>query len=129
MKIWQRLAAALVLCVTAASCYDFTAVKPEGYLSDFARVVQPADRAAIEQYCAQLQKATGAEIALVTIPSLEGEPVADVANALFRKWGIGKKGENGGALVLLAINSRSSRLALGYGVEPSRPDGFSGKTL
>lgn len=129
MKLWQRLAAALVLIVGAAWSYDFTALKPEGYLSDFARVVQPGDRAAIDQYCAQLERATGIQIALVTIPSLEGEPIEDVANSLFRRWGVGKKGENNGALFLLAINDRRSRLEVGYGMEAILPDGFDGSVL
>src|SRR6266481_5950189 len=129
MKLWQRFAAALLLFAGTAWSVDFGALKPEGYLSDFAHVVQPADRAAIEQYGKEVEDATGAQIAIVTIPSLEGEPIEDVANTLFRKWGIGKKGDNTGALFLMAINDRRSRLEVGYGLEPILPDGFAGSVL
>ena len=54
-------------------------------------------------------------MALVTIPSLEGEPIEDVANTIFRAWGVGQKGKNEGILMLLAIGDRRSRLEVGYG--------------
>ena len=58
---------------------------------------------------------------LVTLPSLDGEPVEDVANSIFRKWGIGQKGKNDGILLLLAIAEHKSRLEIGYGLEPILP--------
>lgn len=112
-----------------AAAFDFTALKPEGYVSDFARVLQPGERSKLEQYCARLEKAAGVELALVTVPSLQGEPIEDVANALFRAWGIGKKQTNEGLLLLLAIRDRRSRLEVGYGLEPLIPDGYAGSIL
>ncbi len=115
--------------VFCARAFDFAALKPEGYLSDFARVVSAEQRTRLEQYCARLEKATGVQLALVTLPSLEGEPVEDVANALFRAWGVGRKQTNEGVLLLLAIRDRRSRLEVGYGLEPVIPDGFAGSIL
>ena len=71
----------------------------------------------------------GAEIALVTIESLSGEPIEDVANTIFRAWGVGKKGKNEGIMLLLAIGDRRNRLEVGYGLEPILPDGFDGQVL
>jgi len=48
--------------------------------------------------------------------------VADVANALYRAWGIGQKKSNEGALLLLARRERKSRLEIGHGLEPILPD-------
>lgn len=122
-----------MLCLLAAAlsagAFDFTALKPEGYVSDFARVLDPASRSRLEQYCARLEKATGVQLAFVTLPTLEGEPIEDVANALFRAWGVGRKQTNEGALLLLAIRDRRSRLEVGYGLEPILPDGFAGSVL
>ncbi len=125
----RRIAAALCFCAAAGWAADFAALKPQGYVSDFAGVVDPASRAQLESYCANLERATGAQLALVTLPSLEGEPVEDVANALFRAWGIGQKGENNGALLLLSIGDRRSRLEVGYGLEPIITDGEAGSLL
>ncbi|MBS1834713.1 MAG: TPM domain-containing protein [Acidobacteria bacterium] len=100
--------------------------KPAGYLSDFAHVVNAADADAIEQYASSLRTATGVEVALVTVRTLNGEPVEDFANNLFRKWGIGQKGSNEGLLILLAIDDRKSRVEVGYGLEPILTDGYVG---
>lgn len=123
MLLWLL---ALALC---AAAFDFTALKPEGYVSDFARVLEPEVRGKLEQYCERLEKATGVQLALVTLPTLQGEPVEDVANALFRAWGIGRKQTNEGLLLLLAIRDRRSRLEVGYGLEPVIPDGYAGSVL
>src|SRR5262249_55961275 len=96
---------------------DWKALKPEGYVSDFARVVDENSKAALERYCARVEQLTGAQIALVTIPSLQGEPIEDVANTIFRAWGVGQKGKNNGILLLLATGDRRSRLEVGYELE------------
>jgi uncharacterized protein len=108
---------------------DFSALKPQGHVSDFAGVVDRNLRADLERYCASVEASTGAEMALVTLPTLAGEPVEDVANLLYRKWGIGKKETDEGILLLLVIQDRRSRLEVGYGLEPYIPDGYAGSLL
>ena len=127
-KVAVAVCALLCLAMTA-SAVDFTALQAEGYISDFARVIPPATRAALEDYCARVQEVTGAQIAVITIETLAGEPVEDVANAIFRKWGIGKKGSDEGVLLLLVTRDRRMRLEVGYGLEPVIPDGASGSVL
>jgi len=119
----------LLLLAASARAYDFTTYKPEGHVSDFSRVVDAQSKAALESWCTRVKDATGAEIALVTIPTLHDEPIEDVANLLFRHWGIGQKSENNGILLLLVTQERRSRLEVGYGLEPILPDGFSGSLL
>jgi uncharacterized protein len=119
----------LAVCAAAAYAVDFTALQPQGYVSDFAGVVDAASRQRLEQYCAGLERSTGVQVALVTVPTLSGEPADDVANALFRKWGIGQKGKNDGILLLLSIQDRRSRIEVGYGLEPAITDGIAGDTL
>src|SRR5262249_37561982 len=55
--------------------------------------------------------------------------IEDVANSLYRRWGIGQKGKNEGVLLLLVVHDRRMRLEVGYGLEPILPDGFSGDIL
>lgn len=66
------------------------------------------------------------QMAVVTISSLNGAPVEDAANTLFRRWGIGKKGKDEGLLLLLATQDHKDRIEVGYGLEPTLPDGFVG---
>jgi uncharacterized protein len=126
----RGLPVCLFLTVSSlALAIDFGGLQPRGYVSDFADAIDPAARQSIERYAANVEKATGAQMAFVTIVTLGGEPVEDVANTLFRKWGIGKKGKDEGVLLLLVVQDRQTRLEVGYGLEPILPDGFAGSLL
>jgi uncharacterized protein len=129
MKRRLRLCAGLVCLAVPALAVDWKALKPQGYVSDFAGVVDAQSRDAIERYAAAVKQATGAELAFVTVRSVEGEPIEDVANDLFHAWGIGRKGEDDGALVLLAVADRKSRLEVGGGLGGIIPDGMAGLLL
>ena len=124
-----RLLLLLAALAALALPADFTALKPQGYVSDFARVLSPQARAALDDYCTRVEQATGAQIALVLLPSLDGQPIEDVANLLFQRWGVGSKGKDEGILLLIAIADRRTRLEVGYGLEPVVPDGFAGGVL
>ncbi len=129
MMKWLRLSVVLAFLGSAAWAVDWKTLKPQGYVSDFANVIDPASKARIENYAAEVEKATGAQMALVTISSLQGEPIEDVANTIFRAWGVGQKGKNEGILLLLAVDDRRDRLEVGYGLEPILPDGLDGSIL
>jgi len=126
LSLWLPLLLTLLAGLQAA---DFAALKPQGYVSDFADVMDQGSRDQINAYCARVERATGAQIALVTLRTTEGEPVEDVANLLYRKWGIGQKQTNEGVLVLLVVNDRRSRIEVGYGLEPIITDGYVGSLL
>jgi uncharacterized protein len=120
---------AILVLTSPALGVDWKSLKPQGYVSDFAGVIDPQHRAALEDYAARVQQGTKAQLAFVTIRSLEGEPIEDVANDLFHAWGIGRKGEDDGALVLLSIVDRKSRLEVGGGLGGAVPDGMAGLLL
>ena len=103
--------------------YDFSALKPEGCVSDFARVVNNATKLDLERYCAEVEKTAGVQLALVTLRSLEREPIDDVAQLLYRKWAVGHGKANGGVLLLLAIRERQGRLEVAGGLQPVLPAG------
>lgn len=129
MKKLLSLCALLCLAACTLAAVDFAALKPERYLSDFAGVVDAGSRERLNQYCGSLERATGVQFAIVTLPELAGEPVDQVANDLFRRWGIGHKGQNDGILLLLSIHDQRSRLEVGYGLEPIITDGTAGEVL
>jgi uncharacterized protein len=129
MKPAVRLCAALLIFLAPAYAVDWKALKPQGYLSDFSGVVDAQSRGAIDSYAARVKQVTGAELAFVTVQTLEGEPIEDVANDLFRAWGIGQKGENNGALLLIATGDHKTRLEVGPGLGGAIPDGMAGLLL
>jgi uncharacterized protein len=108
---------------------DTSKLKPHGYVNDFAGVLDAPGAQRLEAYCAQVQAATGAQIAVVLVPTLDGDPIEDVSNRLFHEWGIGTKGKDNGILILLAIKDRKQRAEIGYGLEGDIPDGYAGQVL
>jgi uncharacterized protein len=71
----------------------------------------------LEDRLVQLEKDTTAEVAVVTINTIEGQNIDDYANKLFNKWGIGKKDKNNGILFLIDLGDRKTRIEVGYGLE------------
>lgn len=133
-RVFRRRCLARTLCVfilvvAGAWAADFSALQPQGYVSDFAGVVDANTRAAIDRYCAAVEQSTGAQLALVTLDTTGGEPIEEVALLLAETWGVGKGDTDEGALLLLAIRDRTSRLEVGYGLEPIIPDGYAGSLL
>ena len=118
-----------ILCASLAFALDTSKLKPSGYVNDFAHVIDARSAAVIADYCGNVERATGAQFAVVTVDSLDDEPVEDVAVRLFKEWGIGKKGTDEGLLLILAIRDHKNRIELGYGLEPIISDGYAGSVL
>lgn len=128
------LAAALMLCgllLTApAQTPNFPAYT--GHVNDFAGVMEAQTKQRLEIILTNFERLTGAQIAAVYIPSLNERPIEEYAVGLYRAWGIGaKSGENKnrGALLLVSIGDRRSRLEVGYGLEGDLPDGLAGELV
>jgi len=101
--------------------------QPTDYVSDLAHVLSPEAIARIDSICAQLDHtAANAQVAVVTVRSLDGDEAADYATHLFDKWKIGGKGSDRGVLVLLAVNDHKRFIETGYGLEGILPDGKVG---
>lgn len=116
----------LFTLAVAAFAEPIKSLKPTGFVNDFANVLSPDTRDQLERYCYQVQEKTEAQIAVVTVNSLDGEDVEGYANKLFRQWGVGDKKEKRGILILLAVKDRKYRFEVGYGLEPILPDGKVG---
>jgi len=123
------LLASLVVGGSVAWAIDTSKLKPTGYVNDFAGVLDARSKQVLESYCTNLERVTGAQLAIVLVDKLDDEPVEDVANRLYREWGIGKKGKDEGALILLSVQDRKSRAEIGYGMEPYITDGAAGGIL
>jgi uncharacterized protein len=103
--------------------------KPQGFVSDFANIIPPSERTVLEHKLSALQSSTGAEVAVVTVPSLGDETVESYAVALFQDWGIGKKGKDNGILILVAPTEHKVRIEVGYGLEGAITDLQSGNII
>jgi uncharacterized protein len=127
-KIRQTVTLALaVICLgMGLRAESIPQLKPRGYVNDFAGVVDASSSEAIRSICEQIDKKARAQIAVVTIRSLDGSDIESYAANLYKAWGIGPKSSNRGVLILLAIDDRHRRIEVGYGLEPILPDGKVG---
>jgi uncharacterized protein len=125
-----RLLLAAFVCVPAVAALAERVEdlpRPTDYVSDFAHVLSPEAIARLDSLCTQLDHSqANAQIAVVTIRTLDGVDPADFANALEDKWKMGRKGSDRGALVFLAVDDHKYRIEVGYGLEGILPDGKVG---
>jgi uncharacterized protein len=113
-----------LVCVPA---FALTFPQYQGYVNDFAGLLSADNKTYLENKLVQLEKDTAAELAVVTINSLEGSTIEEYSYKLFETWGIGKKNKNNGVLFLVAKDDRKLRIEVGYGLEPIITDGRAGR--
>ena len=116
----------LILSASHAHAEQVKNLKPQGYVNDFAGVLSDQAKSKLTALCAEVDQKTKAQIAIVTVSSLEGEPVEQYSIDLATQWGVGPKQQARGVLILLAPNDRKYRIEVGYGLEPILPDGKVG---
>jgi uncharacterized protein len=124
-----RLTLLAAILASTAFALDTTKLQPHGYVNDFAHALDAGGAQQLEAYCTNLERATGVQMAIVLVDSLDGEPSTDVGNRLFRQWGIGKKGKDDGILLMLAIKDHKQDVELGYGLEGVISDVYAGTVL
>ena len=95
---------------------------PERFVVDNAKLLDSTFLSDAENYLQGVNDSFSTQIVVVTVPSLGGYEVADYADQLFNKWGIGVKGKNRGVLFLIAANEHKDHISVGYGLEGQLPD-------
>jgi uncharacterized protein len=119
------LGCALVFAASLVRGENLNNLKPQGYVSDFAGVLSPGARTRLTALCAEVDQKAHAQIAVVTIHTLDGESLEDFSVNLAQKWGVGPKTDRG-VLILLVVNDHRYRVEVGYGLEPTLTDGRVG---
>jgi uncharacterized protein len=114
--------AALLLAFPAAA-QEFP--KLSGRVVDAADLLSPATEAALTEKLKTLEDTTTRQLVVATVPDLQGYDIADYGYRLGREWGLGRKDEDNGALLLVAPNERKVRIEVGYGLEGYLTDALS----
>jgi uncharacterized protein len=91
--------------------------KPTSYVSDFAGVIDAGSKQQMEQLCAEVDHQAHAQMAVVTIHSLEGVEASDFAGRLEEKWRVGPKDTDKGVLMLVSVDDHKLWIEVGYGLE------------
>jgi len=103
--------------------------EPVGYVNDFAHILLSGDVARLITLITELERKTTSEIAIVTMESIPEGDIESYAVDLFEAWGIGKKGEDNGLLILVTLRERLIRIEVGYGLEGTITDGLAGEVI
>ncbi len=111
--------------VLAAKAVPFLA----GRVNDGAGIVPGPVRERLEATLRDLEQRTGAQVAVLTVGSLEGDPIEDYAVRVFETWKLGRQGVNDGALLVVARQERRMRIEVGYGLEERLTDARSRQIL
>jgi len=117
----------LSMPVETAGAEKFPA--PVGAVNDFANLISPQYRQEMTALAREILEKTGTSVVVVTLPTVGDNDPREYANRLYQAWGIGKKGEDKGVLIFLALKERRIRIETGYGVEGILPDGLAGEIL
>ena len=126
----RRLSLAAVALAAVLFALPASAIEATGYVMDEANIIPAAVQARIEAASAQLEADTpGAQIAVATVPSLDGNEIEEYAEELFDELGVGSDEEDNGVLLLVAIEEREVRIEVGYGLEGAIPDSTAGRLL
>jgi uncharacterized protein len=103
-----------------------SSLRPTNYVNDFSGLLDASTQARLNDLCRQVEQKANAQIAVVTVKSLDGQDPVTYAVDLYQKWGIGKKGADRGVLILLATQDHKYWTSVGYGLESILPDGKVG---
>ncbi|MSR86915.1 TPM domain-containing protein [Candidatus Peribacteria bacterium] len=115
------LLATLVVVMPSAT-FAFEVPANDGFYTQTTPVLTPDQEEGIENILHTEQSRTSNEIAILVLESLHDEPIEDVANAVFREWGIGDESKNNGILIVVATADQKMRIEVGYGLEGAVPD-------
>jgi uncharacterized protein len=125
-RAWFAIVGTLFLL----ACHGAVAAEPvfpalSGRVVDEAGLLSAAERERLTAQLAAHERATGQQVVVVTLRSLQGLPIEDFGYRLGRAWGIGEKGKNTGALLVVAPSERAVRIEVGYGLEGLLTDALS----
>jgi uncharacterized protein len=130
LSVRLTLTALFVWSVTAVSSVAALEVPPlRAHVNDTAGLLDDATRAALENQLTSHEQATGQQFALLTVPTLEGDPIEDFSIEVAEKWKLGREKEDDGLVMVIAVQDRKMRIEVGYGLEGNIPDAVAARVV
>jgi uncharacterized protein len=100
--------------------------QPGQYVVDLAGVIDANSQARLNTMLRNLEARTTAQVVILTLNSLEGEPIEAFSHQTAVQWGLGQKGKDNGVLLTVAVKDHKYRIEVGYGLEGDLPDSLVG---
>jgi len=123
------LAVLACILVTASAVVALEVPYLSGRVNDQANMLDDAFEGQLEERLRLLEEETGAQVAVLTIPSLEGDPLEDFSMRVVETWKLGRADTDDGVLILIARDERRMRIEVGYGLEGVLTDAQSGRII
>lgn len=124
------LACLLAVLQLASPAFAAPAYPPlAGRVTDAAGVLPAEVARDLEARLKTLEDTTGTQLVVATVPDLQGYEIDEYGVGLLRAWGIGQKGTNNGAILLVAPGQRKLRIEVGYGLEGTLTDALSSQII
>ena len=118
---------AALFCMSSAFAVSVPALK--GRVNDYAKIIRDSDEREIEEYLAGVEQSTGIQLAVLTMPSLDGEDISSFGIKVADKWQLGDKEKDNGAILIVAYAEHDLRIEVGDGLEGSLTDAKCGLIL
>jgi len=129
MHIARHLLLLAACLLTSVATAQVEVPRNDGFVTDLAGVLDAGQESSLEALMESYRSGTGHELALLTVPSLGGQPIERFALETARDWKIGRKGENDGALLVLSTGDREMRIEVGRGLEGGLTDSIAGRII
>ena len=117
---------ALLLAVFSLPIFALEVPAWTGPVNDLAQVMTAQQRQELTDYLTNLNNQTGIQMAVLTVPSLEGDSIEDFSFRTASAWKLGQAKEDNGALLVVSEGDRELRIEVGYGLEGLLTDAKSG---
>ncbi|HCC54760.1 MAG TPA: methanol dehydrogenase [Desulfobulbaceae bacterium] len=101
----------------------------QGYVTDLAGMISPEERQRLAQFLFAFEQSDSTQIAVLTIPSLEGDALEDFGIRTVEAWKVGQKSKDNGVLLLVSKAERKARIEVGRGLEGVLTDLLAGRIV
>ena len=129
MRILQMLLGCFAIALFSRLGFALEVPPLQGRINDNAELLSPSTEKALSNRIMDYEKATGHQLAVLTIPSLDGDPLEDFSIRVVEAWKLGKKGKDDGVLVLAVSKDHKMRIEVGYGLEGELTDATAGRIV
>jgi len=125
LKTFRMAMAVFVVLLFAVVAFGLQYPEPTGYVNDFASLLSPEQGKSLNDELAAFEEKTSVEIAVVTVPWLGNQSIEEYATGLATEWGVGKRGQNNGVVLLVAPKERKMRIETASGARAILTDGIA----
>jgi len=119
----------LLVFLPAGNVFGLDVPQLTGYVNDRADMISADVELKLENYLREFERSDSTQIAVLTIPSLEGEALEDFSLKVAESWGLGRKEKDNGILLFVARDDRKVRIEVGYGLEGKLTDLMAGRII